>query len=162
MKIARFAFATLLAACFVCVSPAENRKATSVVIKDSDASAPTAPSGNSEVFQNIVIQAGTTYSIDSQMDYSSASTVAVGVQCSVCTTVDSSLGASGLILIPRWLVANTDIFTVAENKAATTFPYWDAGGAVFDVYGPQFRLTLQNTGSAAIKIQQVTIFRRGQ
>jgi hypothetical protein len=51
---------------------------------------------------------------------------------------------------------------VAENKAATTFPYWDAGAALFNTYGSQFRLILQNTGTQTVAIQQVTLFRRSQ
>ena len=117
-------------------------------------------SGNSEVFQSVSIAPGKTVSIDSTMDYSSANTVAVTVQCIVCTSTATSLGTSGLVLQARWTVPNAQLYVATENKAATAFPYWDAGGAVFNVYGAQFRLTLQNQGSQTIALQQITLFRR--
>ncbi|MBZ5580456.1 MAG: hypothetical protein LAP40_28210 [Acidobacteriia bacterium] len=113
-----------------------------------------------EVFQNVVIAAGKTVSLDSALDYSTSNTVAVTVQCIVCTSATTALGASGLILQARWMAPNTQFYVATENKAASAFPYWDAGGAIFSVYGPQFRLTLQNSGSQPIAIQQITLLRR--
>jgi hypothetical protein len=96
------------------------------------------------------------------MDYSAANTVAVTVECTICTTATTSLASSGLVLQAGWLVPNATAYVVAENKAATAFLYTDAGSALFNVYGTQFRLILQNKGSVSIAIQQVTLFRRGQ
>ena len=117
---------------------------------------------SSEVFQNVVIAAGQTYPILSTMDYSSADTVAVTVECTLCTTTATSLASSGLILQAGWTVPNAVSYVVAENKAATAFLYTDVGSALFNVYGTQFKLILQNKGTASIAIQQVTLFRRGQ
>lgn len=58
------------------------------------------------------------------------------------------------------MVPNAASFVATENKAATAFPYWDAGGAIFNAYGPQFSQALQNKGSQSIALAQVTIFRR--
>jgi hypothetical protein len=117
---------------------------------------------NSEVFQSIVVAPGKRVSLDSTLDYSSVNTVAVTIQCIVCTSAVTSLGTSGLVLQALWLVPNAELYVATENKAATAFPYWDAGGAVFNVYGSQFRLTLQNKGTETITIQQLTMFRRSQ
>ena len=114
------------------------------------------------MFRNVVIAAGTTVSLDSTLDYSSVSTVAVAVQCITCTSAATALGASSLTLQARWLVSGADFYVATGNKSATTFPYWDAGGAVFNVYGSHFRLSLQNKGSQTISIQQVTLFRPSQ
>ena len=131
---------------------AANRTAT-----PADTSATTV---NSEVFESIIIAAGKSYTVSSAMDYTASNTVAVTVQCIVCSTSGTSLGSSGLILQASWFVPNAQSYVVAENKAATAFAYTDAGSALFNVYGGQFRLILQNKGTASIAIQQVTLFRR--
>jgi hypothetical protein len=121
----------------------------------------TAPaSTNTEVFKDIVIAAGKSATLDSTLDYSSADIVAVTVQCSICDSATTSLAASGLTLQARWTIPEAVVSVATENKSASSFPYWDAGGAIFTVFGPQFRLVLQNRGKDAIAIQQVTIFRR--
>ena len=116
---------------------------------------------NAEVFSGILIAAGKSVSLDSTLDYSAVSTVAVTVQCIICNSANNSLGSSGLVLQAAWMVPGST-FVAPESKAATAFPYWDSGGALFNVYGPQFRLILQNQGNQSIAVQQVTIFRRGQ
>lgn len=118
--------------------------------------------GRSEVFRNIVIPPGKDFSIDSTLDYSSANSVAVTVQCTTCNSSSSSLSGLGLTLQARWLVDGADYYVATENKTATAFPYWDAGGAIFNVYGSQFRLNLQNRGEQIITLQQVTVFVRPQ
>jgi hypothetical protein len=116
----------------------------------------------SEVFEDVVIAAGKTVSLSSGLDYSSANTVAVTVLCIICSSAATALGTAGLVLQARWTVPDAQSFVTAESKAATAFTYSDSGGAVFNVYGPQFRLALQNKGTQTIALQQVTIFRRGQ
>jgi hypothetical protein len=109
-----------------------------------------------------VIAGGKTVSLYSDLDYSSANTVAVTVSCIICSSAATSLGNSGLVLQSRWTVADAQSFVTAESKAATAFTYSDSGGAIFNVYGPQFRLALQNKGTQTIALQQVTVFRRKQ
>lgn len=115
---------------------------------------------NSEVFKGIFIGAGKTVSLDSTLDYSSAATVAIGIECIICDSKASSLGGSGLVLLARWAVPNSELFVTPESKTANLFLYWDSGGVIFNVYGSQFRLSLQNKGSQPIAIEQVTILRR--
>ncbi|MGA2113198.1 MAG: hypothetical protein ABSH56_00435 [Bryobacteraceae bacterium] len=121
-----------------------------------------AVNANSEVFEDITIAAGQTYSMDSTLDYTSAATVAVTMECVACTTAATSLGSSGLVLQARWAVPGAEFFVTAESKAATAFSYWDAGSVLFNVYGTQFRLVLQNKGSASITIDQITLFQHSQ
>ena len=164
MTIARIAIAGAFSICCVCpcfaerstspTEPASNRTRPALVAKI------TTPT--SEVFTNVVISAGQNVALDSAMDYSSAATVAVTVQCTSCTSSTTSLASAGLILQARWVVSDDCSYVATENKAATTFPYWDTGAAIFDVYAPQFRLNLQNKGTQPIILQQVTIFRRSQ
>lgn len=180
MRIRAIAVAAVFAACLVSVSFAEARsepQSTSVLagaateksIAKNDgpppvirraADGPAPAAGNSEVFESIFIDAGKTVSLDSKLDYSSAATVAVGIECIICDSMASSLGASGLVLLARWTVPNSELFVTPEKKTATLFPYWDSGGVIFNVYGSRFRLSLQNKGAQPIAIEQITILRR--
>jgi hypothetical protein len=133
-----------------------------VIAAATKASTSTTTTTNSEAYGSINIDAGKSVYIDSSLDYSSASTVAVTVQCTGCTTAATSLGTSGLVLHASWLVPNAEWYGATENKAATGFLYWDVGSAIFNVYGSQFRLVLQNGGSSTIAIKQITLFSRSQ
>ena len=181
MKTKVIGMATLLAACLVWISPAQvkpeprpaserqsvaterstarNEGTTAAPRKSSDNSI--LSSGNSEVFEGVFIGADKTVSLDSKLDYTSAATVAIGIECTLCDSTADSLGSSGLVLLARWAVPNAELYVTTENKATTLFPYWDAGGVIFNVYGSQFRLSLQNKGSQPVAIEQITIFRRG-
>lgn len=171
MNITRNFVATLLT--LVCVSMAEERPnggteksaeaydlAVPPIAKASGTAVDT--TAISEVFENVVIAAGKTISLSSALDYSSANTVGVTVLCIICSSAATALGTAGLVLQARWTVPDAQSFVTAESKAATAFTYSDSGGAVFNVYGPQFRLALQNKGTQTIALQQVTIFRRSQ
>jgi hypothetical protein len=169
MNTVKISTAVLLASFSLRPSVAQDRPATersaesySVAVAARPSANTVAAAANSEVFQNIVIAAGKSVSINSTLDYTAANTVAVTVQCTICTTLATSLTGSGLMLQASWSVPNAGSFAVAENKSASTFPYWDAGAALFNTYGSQFRLILQNTGSGTIAIQQVTLFSHGQ
>jgi hypothetical protein len=121
---------------------------------DSTSTAP----ADSEVFQDVVIPGGKNVMIQSSLDYSSSSTVAVAVLCNACITKTTSLTALGLVLEARWLPLNASVDVATQT--ASTFAYLDAGGAVFNVFAEQFNLELQNKGTASITLDQVTIFRR--
>ena len=172
MNIRKIGASALLTFCLVSLSFAQDRVATGKSAETYDlvpgpaiartVAAATSATANSEVFQSIVVAAGKTATINSALDYTSANTVAVTVQCIVCSTAATSLTNSGLVLLASWLVPNAASYVAPESKAATAFLFWDAGGALFNVYGSQFRLILQNTGTGTIAIQQVTIFQRGQ
>lgn len=136
--------------------------AQSTVRPRAKATGDTTPAAtNAEVFVDIVIAAGKNVVLESAMDFSTVSTVAVTISCTVCTTDKTALGTSGLVLQARWAIPDADSYVATEYKAATLFPYWDAGGVVFNVFGSMFRLNLQNKGTESITIQQVTLFRRG-
>lgn len=169
MNTARILVFALLSPCFVHVSIAEDRAEKSADPYDlainpvARKSVPaTANTAISEVYENVVIAPGKSVSLNSALDYSSAPTVAVTVLCIICNSAATSLGNSGLVLQARWTVPDAESYVTAESKAATAFTYLDSGGAVFNVYGPQFRLGLQNKGTQTIALQQVTIFRRSQ
>ena len=163
MNIVKMGTAALLALCVVHAgerSAQVYEHAVGAKVKPSDSGA--AAAVNSEVFQNVVLAAGKGVALDSTLDYSSATTVAVSVQCNSCTSAATSLASAGLTLQARWLVPNAEFYASTESKPATSFPYWDAGGVLFNVYGSQFELILQNTGTQTVSIAQITIFRRGQ
>lgn len=126
--------------------------------QDSETAAP----ANSEVFDNLVIAAGKSILLDSALDYASAPTVAVALKCITCNSATTSLAAAGVVLQARWMVPNADYRVATETKSSSTFPYWDAGGVIFNVYGSQFQLILQNNGSQTLSLAQVTLFRRAQ
>jgi hypothetical protein len=180
MKTPTTCTAVLLALCFVASSPAADERGTAIEKNQSTTtekstgangyvfrarsrpadSTTTTAAANSEVFQDVVIPVGKNVMIESSMDYSSSSTVAVAVLCNACTTKTTSLSALGLVLEARWLPLNASSDIATQN--ASTFAYSDAGGAVFNVYAEQFNLELQNKGTGTITIDQVTIFRRAQ
>jgi hypothetical protein len=114
------------------------------------------------VFNDLVIAAGKSVFVDSSLDYSAAGVVAVTLQCGVCTSATTSLGASGLVIQARWIVPDAATYVATETKTAAGFPYWDAGGVLFNVYGTGLRISLQNKGSQTVAIQQMTVFRRSQ
>lgn len=121
---------------------------------DSTSTTPT----NSEVYLDVVIAAGKNVVIQSSLDFSSSSTAAVAVLCDACISQSTSLATMGLVLEARWLPLNASVDVATQS--AGTFAYWDAGGAVFNVFAEQFNLELQNKGTTAITLDQVTIFRR--
>jgi hypothetical protein len=179
MKMSAACTTVLLAFCFVASSVAADERSTAIEkdqsittekpaganayllrARSKRATSTSPAAANSEVFLEVVIPVGKNVVIQSALDYSSSSSVAVAVLCTACTTPTTSLSALGLVLEARWqpLNASTDIAT----QNASTFTYLDAGGAVFNVYAEQFNLELQNKGTATITIDQVTIFRRAQ
>jgi hypothetical protein len=115
--------------------------------------------GNSEIVRNLVIAAGKSVSLDSEMDFSAAGSVAVTLRCTTCDSAANSMNK--LVLQAFWSVPDAELYTVAESKAGSAFLYWDSGGAIFQVYGARFRLTIQNKGEQGMLVQQVVIFRRG-
>lgn len=115
---------------------------------------------NAEVYKKVIIEAGKSVTLDSAIDFSAASTVAITVSCVTCTTQATSLNAAGLALQARWTVPNADLYVPTESRAGSAFAFWDSGSVVFIVYGTQFRLVLQNKGTQGVLIDQVTIFRR--
>lgn len=149
MNLIKIGIALLLSSYFVCAA-----------VATSPTGGTTDPPAVSEVFGPVVIAAGKSASFDSTLDYSYSSSVAVTVQCIVCTSTATSLSTDNLVLQAFWTVPTAQLYVTVENKSALTFAYWDAGGAIFNAYGTQFRLTLQNNGSQTIAIQQITLFRR--
>ena len=107
------------------------------------------------MFLNVLIPAGKTVTLDSGLDFTNATGVAVTVMCTTCTNAATSLSSAGLTLQARWMVADAEAFVAIEHKAAAAFAYWDAGGAIFSAYGSKFRLALQNKGSASISLPRV-------
>jgi hypothetical protein len=59
-----------------------------------------------------------------------------------------------------WSVPEADQYVVAEAKTGKSLLYTNSGGAIFQVYGSQFRLILKNDGDTTMKIQQVIVFSR--
>ena len=181
MKTPIVGIATVLAVC--CVShcfAGEGQGAQAVIpqptaamgqaagVSFAKAATTTTPTGlvatntNSEVFANTVVGPGQKYSLESTLDYTAAATVAVTVQCVACTTAATSLATLGLSLEARWSVPGANLSVAAEGKSGTAFPYWDAAGVIFNVYGSQFRLLLQNQGTKSITIDQITFFLHSQ
>jgi hypothetical protein len=113
---------------------------------------------NSEIYRNVVIAAGKSVILDSKLDFSASDKVLVTFRCTTCDSASNSMGT--MTANAAWSVPQADSYSATESKAGTSFPYFDSGGAVFQVYGPQFRLILRNKGTQAIIIQQVTVFRR--
>ena len=179
MKISRNGIVVLLTLLLSCLTWAEDRTAAAtqgraaatekasdsyeLAVKPTRKASGTSAgdTANYEVFEDIVIAAGKTVYMDSTLDYASTNSVAVTVLCIICSSAATSLANSGLVLQARWSNPEASYVT-AESKAGTSFTYLDSGGAIFNVYGPQFRFALQNKGTQTIAIQQVTIFRRSQ
>jgi hypothetical protein len=111
-----------------------------------------------EIHRNIVIAAGKSVVLESELDFSSSDKVMVTFRCTTCDSQSNSM--ANMQASAAWSVPRADSFSATEMKAGSTFPYFDSGGVVFQVYGPQFRLILRNKGAQAMIVQQVTVFRR--
>jgi hypothetical protein len=107
-----------------------------------------------EVFKSVTIAAKQTLSLDSSIDYSATDRVAV--------TYRSPSGGdlTNLDIYAYWSIPIADSYSVAETDNGSNFPFLNAGGEVFTVYGNQFRLVLYNAGSTAITLSQVTLYIR--
>jgi len=109
---------------------------------------------NSEVYKNITIAPGQSTNIDSNIDYSAADRVAI-------TYVGASgTDFSGLEVQALWSVASADYWGIAETDNGGNFPYTNAGGSIFQVFGNQFRLVLVNSGKTTITITQLLVYAR--
>lgn len=122
--------------------------------------APTASGENADVFRNVVLAGGKSLLLESSLDFTNASAVAVTIVCTTCTSNATSLASAGLTLQARWVIPNAELVVPTETKNAVSFPFYDAGNASFVVFGSQFRMMLQNRGTQGILIQQITFFRR--
>ena len=59
-----------------------------------------------------------------------------------------------------WSVPDAEHYNPAESKSGKDFLYSNAGGALFQVYGAQFRLLLRNDSNQVRTIQEVIVFCR--
>src|SRR4051795_2939620 len=80
---------------------------------------PATAASSSEIFKDVVIAAGKNVAIDSTLDYSSASVVAITVQCDGCGTAATALGSTGLVLQARWLATDAESYVATDFRAAT-------------------------------------------
>lgn len=117
-----------------------------------------AEEATSEVFRNVIVPADKSVSFDSKIDFSAASQVFVTLRCTTCNAASNSMAS--IVVQAFWSVPDAEHYAVVETRTGSTFPYWDSGGAAFQVFGPLFRLTLQNRSNQNVIIQQVTVFRR--
>jgi hypothetical protein len=111
---------------------------------------------NWETYKNLQVDPGKSVVIESEMDFTSADKAVVTVR----STSETDSYFAGLTLTAAWSHPDVDLYSVVEEAKGTAFPYWNTGGAVFQVFGPQFRLILQNSGTQILTIQQVVIGRR--
>ena len=110
-----------------------------------------ATSAKYEYYTNVVIPAGQTVNLDSSLDYSSSDTIRVTVR-STNTDLLALLGTS------YFAVPNATEFVTQEAFLGSDFFYSNSGGATFQVCGPQFRLTLGNTGTTTMTLSSVLIY----
>jgi hypothetical protein len=117
---------------------------------------PTSASTYWEVYKTISIAAGSLVYLDSQIDFSKSSQIAVSARCTAGVSAATSM--DNLDFQAFWAVSGTTLFGVVEHLAGSKFAYWDAGGGTFQVYGSQLRLAILNNGSSSITLDQVVIF----
>jgi len=124
------------------------------IVKNANANSPKPHSltyANYELTTNVVIPAGQYVDVESSLDYSAATSVAVTVR-------SSSGNASNLSLVAYWSVPEALYWNVVDVAEGTDFYYSNVGGARFNVYGNQFMLRLMNTGTAGVVLSQVLVF----
>jgi hypothetical protein len=107
-----------------------------------------------EVFKNVTIAPGQSVSLDSGIDYSATDRVAVTYR-----TVSGG-DMSTMYIYAYWGIPIADSFGVAEEDNGSNFPFTNAGGEVFTVYGNQLQLRLENRGKTTIILTQVTLYIR--
>lgn len=116
--------------------------------------AATAEPKNYELHKDVVVEAGKSVVLDSEIDYSTLDAVAVSLR----TVADSPADVTDLVVQAAWSVPEADQYNVAESKSGKTFLFTNTGGVVFLVYGSQMRLILRNTGEHTVKLHQVIVF----
>jgi hypothetical protein len=126
--------------------------------KKARAADSTVPASPWEVFKNFAVEPGKTYSLDSTLDFTSANAVAVTLR----TSNNSAADLSTLTLYGYWSVPDADHYNPAENRLGADFLYANAGGAIFQVHGSQFRLVLRNDSDHVLVIQELIIFSRSR
>ena len=106
-----------------------------------------------EFWTNVLIPAGGSLNLDSQIDFSSSDSVRVTVR-------SEGDPLSGLVLSAYWAVPQLPSFNSAEVATGDKFYYTNVGGATFNTYGSQFRLRITNTGNTPVNLSQVLLFTR--
>ena len=104
-----------------------------------------------DYFTSVTIPAGQAISLDSTVDYSSSDTVRVTVRSAASDLLN-------LVGTAYFTVPNATEFVTQEVMLGTDFFYANSGGATFQVCGPQFRLTLRNTGTTTMTLTSVLIY----
>ncbi len=104
-----------------------------------------------DYFTTVTIPAGQSVSLDSTIDYSSSDTLRVTVR-SAASDLFNLIGTA------YFTVPNANEFVTQEVMLGTDFFYANSGGATFQVCGPQFRLTLRNTGTTTMTLTSVLIY----
>jgi hypothetical protein len=120
-------------------------------VRANAAPSPKLSSSSWDVWYNLVIAPGEVFILDSKLDFSQSDTVRVTVR-------SANSDMPSLRLSAFWTVPEAQMFGNSEVVTGDHFFYTNSGGAVFNVYGTQFRLELANTGSSAMTLTQVTIF----
>ena len=123
-----------------------------VVHTSADASTPVpVTSAKYEYYTNVTIPAGQSVNLDSMLDYSSSDTVAVTVR-STKSDIASLLGTA------FFTVPNATEYFTQDAFLGNNFFFNNTGGYVFQVCGPQFRLTLQNSGTSTMTLSSVLVY----
>jgi hypothetical protein len=111
-----------------------------------------------EVHTNITIQPGKAYAVDSDLDFSAASSVAVTLRAATSSAAD----LASVTLVSYWSVPDAGHYNPAEAMHGAEFLYSNAGGVLFQSFGSQFRLILRNDTDRTISIQELVLFCRSR
>jgi hypothetical protein len=110
-----------------------------------------------EIYKNITVAAQTAVTLDSKLDFTAHDKVAFSARDHTAMSVATSMDA--LDFQAHWRFDDADYDAVVEHIAGTKFAYWDAGGAVFQSYGPRFRLVITNQSTDTdVTLDQVILF----
>lgn len=105
-----------------------------------------------EVYKFFNIGPGQAVNLDSGIDFYASDLVSVTIRAA-----SGSVDLTDLEVLAYWSFPDADYWSVAETSHGLDFPFTNVGGAVFNVYGSQFRLRLVNNGTSTLSLAQVTI-----
>jgi hypothetical protein len=106
-----------------------------------------------EWWNSVTINPGQAVYLDSSINYTSSDSVRVTVRS------DAS-DLSKLVTVAYWSVSDLDFYNASEVGFGSDSYFLNTSGSIFAVFGSEFRLGLQNSGTTPIKLNSVLLITR--
>lgn len=105
----------------------------------------------SQTFSNVTIAPGQSVALDANYDFTDSDVVRISLR-------SDNLDLANLQMTAYWSDFSLQFYNATDAIDGSSFVYANVGGAQFLVYGPQFRLSLTNNGTAPMTLDQIMLF----